>query len=154
MERISRIHKKGNGNMDIMEQNRQTVQAGLDKRSSSRKKAIVEAEQEVITIQMFRIVNANADNADNRHQVVCNQIATTKANHRRNKKIAELKKNRKRTLVNIIASILALVVIAVFYAVDLTEIIYAIAISVLPIFMLIFNLCILAKTQKKLKRTV
>ena len=137
-----------------MEQNRQIVQEGLNKRSSSRKKAIVEAEQEVITVQMFRIVNANADDADIRHRVAYNQTIAHKANNRRNKKIAELKKNRKKTIVNIIASVLALAVVAVFYVFSLTEMICAIAVSVLPMFMLIFNLCIFAKTQKKLKRTV
>lgn len=138
--------------MDTMEKNRQTVQEGLENRANKRKKAIIEAEHEVITIQMFRIVNANANDADVKRQMARNQIAIKRETNRRNKRIEMLKKQRKAALLNMGASTLAFAIAAVLYVIGVREIFYVIATSTLLLFVFIFNLCLLIKAQKKLNR--
>lgn len=138
--------------MNTMEQNRQIVQNGLDKRKNNRKKAIIEAEQEVITIKMFQIVNTNACNAEEKYQPVYSETTIRKTDKYPGKRTAMLKKHRTVAVVNIIASLLALIISAVFYVINLTELLYMVAASIPSAFMLIFNLCIFVKAQKKLKR--
>ena len=52
--------------MNTMEQNRQVVQDGLNKRKAARQIALYDAEQEAITIQIINIVNNNACRAKNK----------------------------------------------------------------------------------------
>ena len=144
--------------METMEQNRQIVQEGLDRSASKRKKAIVEAEQEIITVQMFRIVNANAYDAaarqkiaDAKQQFARNQVEVTKANNRRNKKIAIIKKQRKAIIINEIASMFLLAIAVAFYLTGVTEMLTAAVVFALSMFLFIFNLCLFVKAQKKLK---
>ena len=132
--------------MNNMEQNRQIVQDGLDKRANKRKKAIIEAEQEVITIQMFRIVNTNANNAEPKYQSVRNEVPVYK---RPSKKLIRL---RNVSAVNMVASFVALTIPVILYFTNLTEIPCMLATLALPALTLIYNLCIFAKAQKKLKR--
>ena len=117
--------------MNNMEQNRQIVQDGLDKRANKRKKAIVEAEQEVITIQMFK------------YQPVRNEAPVYK---KPSKKLIRL---RNVAIVNMVASFVALTIPVILY---LTEMPCVLATLALPALTLIYNLCIFAKAQKKLKR--
>lgn len=135
--------------MNNMEQNRQIVQDGLDKRANKRKKAIVEAEQEVITIQMFRIVNTNANNAEPKHQPVYNEAQVYKANKKPSKKLIKL---RNVSVVNMVASFVALNIPVILYFTNITEMPCMLATLALPALTLIYNLCIFAKAQKKLKR--
>ena len=132
--------------MNDMEQNRQIVQEGLDKRANKRKKAITEAEQEAITTQMFDIVNTNALTAP---KFAFDEIATSKANKRSKKKSIMI---RNMSAINAAVAFLLLVTLTVLYTMCLMEIKPMAVISVLPIIMLIYNLCILTKAQKKLKR--
>ena len=132
--------------MNNMEQNRQIVQAGLDNRANKRKKAMMEAEQEVITIQMFKIVNANSATA--KPHPVCCESTICKAKKRSHKKTVVL---RNISAINMIASILA---IGVSVGFNFGAIPQMIATSVLPVFMFIFNLCMLINAHKKLKRRI
>lgn len=142
--------------MNNMERNRQIVQESLDKKANKRKKAIMDAEQEVITINMFKIVNANADCAEAKRQEERNKMITCKVNLRNSKRsakrIAAIKKRRNTAWVNAIVSTLALVAPIVFCALGKTELLNMIA-TVAPItFCLVFNLYIVLKTQMKLKK--
>jgi len=137
--------------MNSMEQNRKIVQDGLDKRASKRNKAIIEAEQEVITVQIFKIVNTNANNAECKQQPVYIETPVCKANKKPNKRIAMF---RNMSAVNFVVSTVALIISIVLYATHLTDLICMIATSILPVFMIILNLCIFVKMQKKLKRRV
>lgn len=145
--------------MNNMERNRQIVQENLDKKANKRKKAIIDAEQEVITINMFKIVNANADCAEAKRQAERtkrqeerNKMITCKVNLRNSKRIATIKKRRNTAVVNTIASALALVAPIVFCALGKTELLNMI-VTVAPIaFLLIFNLYLVLKTQIKLKK--
>lgn len=132
--------------MNDMEQNRQIVQDGLDKRASKRKKAITEAEQEAITTQMFDMVNTNALTAP---KLALNEIPISKAIKRNKKKSIMI---RNMSAINAVVAFLLLVTLAVLYTMCLMEIKPMAVVSVLPIIMLIYNLCIFIKAQKKLKR--
>ena len=131
-----------------MEHNRQVVQDGLDKRSNRRKKAIIEAEQEVITIQMFRIVNTNANNAEPKHQPAYYEAPICKANKKPSKKLIKL---RNVSAVNMALSFVALAIPVVLYFTNLMEMIGALATIAIPALAFIYNLCIFVQTQKKLK---
>lgn len=143
--------------MNDMERNRQIVQEGLDRRANKRRQKIADAEHEVITIRMFQIINNNAAVADEVQRkaaydatLAYNAMMAQKANKKRNKRIATLKKHRAISVVNVSVSLLVLTISVVFYAIHLTEILYAIVTAVPAIFTLIFNLCIFVTTQKKL----
>lgn len=132
--------------METMEQNKQIVQEGLDNNKRKRKEDIADKEHEVITINMFNIINTHASNEDTKRQIARSQI---KANDIRNKKIAKYKKRRNEILVNIIAAAIMILVAALFYIFDVTELLYAAVMAVAPMFMLVFNICKLVNAKKK-----
>ena len=134
-----------------MEKNRKIVQEGLDKKANKRKQSIREAEQEAFTVQMFAIINANACNAAASIQPVHIETPIHKAIKKPSKKTVRL---RNMSAVNFIVSIVELIISIVLYATSLMDLICFIAVSILPVVMAILNLCILVKTQKKLKRRV
>ena len=140
--------------MNTKEQNRQIVQDSLDKRKAKRKSTIFEAEQEGITINMFKIVNENANYADAKREVERLNMMARKVNIRNSKRIAAIKRRRNIYLVNAIASAASIVAPIVFYIFGKTELFNIIA-TVAPIaFVLAFNLYLTIKTQIKLKREI
>ena len=132
-----------------MEKNRQIVQDGLNKRSSKRNKAIIEAEQEGITVQIFNIVNTNANNAKPKPLPAYMETPVCKTTKRPSKRTIML---RNVSAMNLITSIVALIISIVLYATHLTDLICMIAMAIMPAFMIILNLCIFVNMQKKLKR--
>lgn len=128
-----------------MENNRKIVQEGLNKRSAKRTKAAMEAEQEVITVHMFQVVNTKVPSESIFYQPPVYQEPVHKANKKPSKKLIRL------TAINVCASTAALVILAVMYFIGKTELSIMIATSVLPALMLIYNIVHFAKAQKKLK---
>ena len=147
--------------MNTKEQNKQIVQESLDKRKSKRKSTIFEAEQEGITINMFKIVNANADYAEAKRAVERTEceierinMMTRKANIRNSKRIAKIKRRRNIAIVNTSAAILSLTAPIVFYVLGRTELFNMIA-TIVPIaFVIGFNMYLAIKTQMKLTKGV
>lgn len=142
--------------MSDLERNRQIVQEGLDRRANKRKQRIADAEHEIITINMFQIINTNAHDAEERRKAeqnaarAYNEMVAQKANKKLSQKIAMLKQRRNVSVTNTIASLLMLIASAVFFVVGLTELSYMIVTSVMSAFVFTFNLCIFVTTQKKL----
>ena len=133
-----------------MENNRKIVQEGLNKRSAKRTKAIIEAEQEVITVQMFNVVNNKVHSASAIfYQPAYREEPVCKANKKPSKKLIRL---RNVSAINTCASLAALIILAAMYFIYRTELPIMIVTAALPALMLIYNIVHLTKAQKKLKR--
>ena len=132
-----------------MEKNRQVVQDGLNKRANKRKQSIREAEQEAITVQMFAIINANACSDASHIPAIHMEAPICKTIKKPSKKLIKL---RNVAAVNMVASFVAFTIPIVLYAIHLMEISSMFATLALPVLAFIYNLCIFAKAQKKLKR--
>lgn len=129
-----------------MENNRKTVQEGLNKRANKRNKAIIEAEQEVITVQMFQVVNTKVPSGAIFYQPVYREEPVHKANKKPSKKLIRL---RNVSVINACASLVAFIIPIILYFIGKTELIVT---SALPALMFIYNIVHFAKAQKKLKR--
>ena len=132
-----------------MENNRKIVQEGLDKRSAKRTKAIIEAEQEGITVQMFQVVNTKIPSGAIFYQPVYREEPVHKAKKNPSKKIIRL---RNVSANNACASLVAFIVPTVLYFIGKTEFPVMGATSALPVLMFIYNIVHFAKAQKKLRR--
>ena len=125
---------------------------GIDKRKAKRKSAVFEAEQEGITINMFKIVNENANYADIKREIERLNMMNRKANIRSGKRIASIKRKRNVAIVNAVAAALSLAAPIVFYVLGKTELFNMITTVAPSTFVLVFNLYHTIKTQMKLKK--
>lgn len=135
--------------MSEMEQKRQIVQDGLNKRKTKRKQAVVEAEQEALTMQMIDIVNRNARNAEIKKRA---ERAERKERLRIDKITMASKNGNKNIATNLFVAAIILFVAIALYVVHLTELWLLIAVSVLFVAYVAFNIYSLIINIKKLAK--
>lgn len=141
--------------MGTMEENRKTVQAGLDKRKAKRKKAEEEAYQEAIETQMIDIVNRNYSNVDAKTQQEIIDDAERKHNKKRLavlKKLAMLKKHRNETIIKLCVSAAIITLHSMLCAIGLIETWLFIAFTVLAVTYFTFNALVLFKNINKISK--
>ena len=131
--------------MSNTEQNRQIVQEGLNKRKSNRNKALAEAEQEKLTIQMFYIVNQNASDAEVQKKKKSEAAIANKKKQVRKTKLAAVKRQGKAAIIGLWASVALFGAIGILYVTGITEMWSAIATAMLAVVMFAFNVYALWK---------
>lgn len=122
--------------MGTMEQKRQIVQEGLDKRKAKRKNAEEEAYQEAIEAQMIDIVNKNCSDVNAKKQ---KEVAERKEQKRNNKKIAMLKKRGNKIVNRLILSVATVVWASLLYAIGVTQLWMFVVFVVLAVAYFAFN---------------
>ena len=114
--------------MGSIEENKQIVQQGLNKRAEARREALADEKHEKITAAMFKVVN---DHAKAR---VYNAPVVYKKTKRNKKRIASAKRNGNVIVKSFWRSIMLLITSGLAHAIGITELW-----MLLLIFMLIFN---------------
>jgi hypothetical protein len=132
-----------------MEEKRQIVQDGLNKRKTKRKQAIIDAEQDAITMQMIDIVNRNAKRVETQSQA---ELAKCQEHKYNKKKISNLNKNNDIIIVRLYAFATAFILAIMLYVFHLTQLWSLIASSVLLAICFAFDAYILIQNARELAK--
>ena len=119
-----------------MEEKRQVIQDGLNKRKSKRKQAIAEAEHEALTMQMIGIVNENARNAEIKKQAM---LAERKMRNFISKRTTALKQSSNKITIELWATAAVSIVPIMAYVTDIINLWMLIVASAALILYAAFN---------------
>lgn len=135
--------------MSEMDQKRQIVQDGLNKRKAKRKQAEIDAEHEAITMKMIDIVNQNARNAEIKKRA---EHAKRKARNLFEKKTIAIKTRNNEIAMSLFAVGVALLLAITLYVTSLTEMWSLIVSAALLMTYAAFNIYALIKNANQLKK--
>jgi cation transport ATPase len=126
-----------------MKHNRDTVQAGLDKKKAKRKKAEEEAYQESIEREMIAVVNSKHDarkaEEQARKENALKQAKIERENRIRNKKIANAQEQKGSATFGVFISLAFFIIIGICYITEITPLWNLIAATALSAIMFILN---------------
>ena len=138
--------------MSEMDQKRQIVQDGLNKRKAKRKQAEIDAEHEALTMQMISIINQNARNAEIKKRAKRAERAKRKARNLFEKKTIAIKTRNNEITMSLFAVGVALLLAITLYVTSLTEMWSLIMSAALLMMYAVFNIYALIKNANQLKK--